>query len=113
MEYSQVLRFDCGSRGSEKLPEQEKIIARNPLLMEVIAAVEDHITNHSAYEVDYNIEIKSAKSDDNKFHPTPEVFSDLVHQVISQYLPMERVVIQSFDFRVLKYWKKKYPTVRL
>jgi glycerophosphoryl diester phosphodiesterase len=81
--------------------------------MEVIAAVEDHIKNHLAYEVDYNIEIKSAKSDDNKFHPTPEVFSDLVYEVINQYLPMERVVIQSFDFRVLKYWKKKYPTVRL
>ena len=26
---------------------------------------------------------------------------------------MERVVIQSFDFRVLKYWHKKYPEVRL
>jgi len=113
MDYSQVLGFDCGSRGNERFPEQEKIVARKPLLMEVIAVVEDHIKNHSAYEVDYNIEIKSAKSDDNKFHPTPEVFSDLVYQVISQYLPMERVVIQSFDFRVLKYWKKKYPTVRL
>jgi glycerophosphoryl diester phosphodiesterase len=113
MDYSQVLGFDCGSRGNDRFPEQEKIIARKPLLMEVIAAVEDHIKNHLAYEVDYNIEIKSAKSDDNKFHPTPEVFSDLVYEVINQYLPMERVVIQSFDFRVLKYWKKKYPTVRL
>jgi glycerophosphoryl diester phosphodiesterase len=113
MDYSQVIGFDCGSRGNEKFPEQEKIITRKPLLMEVIAAVEDHIKNHSAYEVDYNIEIKSAKSDDNKFHPTPEVFSDLVYEVINQYLPLERVVIQSFDFRVLKYWKKKYPAVRL
>ena len=58
MDYSQVLGFDCGSRGNVKFPEQEKIIARKPLLMEVIAAVEDHIKNHSAYEVDYNIEIK-------------------------------------------------------
>lgn len=113
MDYSQVIGFDCGSRGNVKFPEQEKIIARKPLLMEVIAAVEDYIKNHSAYEVDYNIEIKSTKEGDNKFHPTPEVFSDLVYAVINQYLPMERVVIQSFDFRVLKYWKKKYPTVRL
>lgn len=113
MDYLQVQGFDCGSRGNEKFPEQEKMVTRKPLLKDVIAAVENHIKNNSAYEVDYNIEIKSAKADDNKFHPTPEVFSDLVCQVINQYLPLERVVIQSFDFRVLKYWKKKYPTVRL
>ncbi|HEU5291080.1 MAG TPA: glycerophosphodiester phosphodiesterase [Cyclobacteriaceae bacterium] len=113
MNYSEVLSFDCGSRGNEKFPEQEKMVARKPLLKDVIAAVEDHIKNFTTYEVDYNIEIKSAKEGDNKFHPAPEVFSDIVYQTINQYLPLERVVIQSFDFRVLKYWKKKYPTVRL
>jgi glycerophosphoryl diester phosphodiesterase len=113
MNYSEILAFDCGSRGNEKFPEQEKMIARKPLLKDVIAEVENHIKSYTTYEVDYNIEIKSAKSDDNKFHPTPEVFSDIVYQTINQYLPLERVVIQSFDFRVLKYWKKKYPTVRL
>jgi glycerophosphoryl diester phosphodiesterase len=113
MDYAQVLGFDCGSRGHARFPEQEKMATRKPLLMEVIAAVEDHIKNHSSYEVDYNIEIKSTKEGDKKFNPAPEVFSDLVHEVLNQYLPMERVVIQSFDFRVLKYWKKKYPTVRL
>ena len=113
MDYSDVLAFDCGSRGNEKFPEQGKMVARKPLLSDVIAAVEDHIKNYTTYEVDYSIEIKSVKSEDNKFHPTPEVFSDLVYEVINQRLPLERVVIQSFDFRVLKYWKKKYPTVRL
>ena len=113
MTYNEVLAFDCGSRGNEKFPEQTKMLATKPLLKDVIVAVENHIKNFTTYEVDYNIEIKSAKSDDNKFHPTPEVFSDIVYQTINQYLPMERVVIQSFDFRVLKYWKKKYPTVRL
>ncbi len=113
MDYSQIREFDCGSRGNEKFPEQERISAYKPLLSDVIAAVEDHIKNHSTYEVDYNIEIKSDKSGDNKFHPATEEFSDLVYQVINQYLPLERVVIQSFDFRVLKYWNKKYPTIRL
>jgi glycerophosphoryl diester phosphodiesterase len=65
------------------------------------------------YEVDYNIEIKSLPTNDNKFHPSPEEFSDLVYQLIDDYLPWERVIIQSFDFRVLKYFHKKYPHVRL
>lgn len=113
MNYQEVSAFDCGSKGNEKFPEQKKISTHKPLLTDVIAAVEDHIKNSSSYEVDYNIEIKSAKTGDNKFHPTVEEYSDLVYQVITQYLPLERVVIQSFDFRVLKYWKKKYPTIRL
>ena len=32
---------------------------------------------------------------------------------MDQYLPLERVVIQSFDVRVLKYFHTKYPHVRL
>jgi glycerophosphoryl diester phosphodiesterase len=113
MNHEEVAKFDCGSKVNERFPGQEKIATQKPLLGDVIAAVEDHIKSFSTYEVDYNIEIKSAKTGDNKFHPTPEVYSDLVYEVINQYLPLERVVIQSFDFRVLKYWKKKYPTVRL
>ena len=84
-----------------------------PLLRDVIIAVEHHIKSYSLYEVDYNIEIKTSPSGDGKFHPSPEVFSDLVYNLIDQYLPLERVVIQSFDFRVLKYWHEKYPDIRL
>jgi glycerophosphoryl diester phosphodiesterase len=36
-----------------------------------------------------------------------------VYKLIDDYLPLDRVVIQSFDFRVLKYWHDKYPEVRL
>ena len=84
-----------------------------PLLRDVIAAVEDHIRSYTRYEVDYNIEIKSSTEGDGKFHPAPEEFSDLLYEMLDQYLPLRRVVVQSFDFRVLKYWHKKYPNVRL
>jgi len=113
MTYEQVRTFDCGSTGNERFPEQEKMKVSKPLLKDVIAAVEDHIRSYSQYEVDYNIEIKTTEDGDNKFHPTPEEFSDLVYNLLNEYLPMERVVIQSFDFRVLQYWHAKYPEVRL
>lgn len=111
--YEEVRKFDCGSRGNAKFPQQEKIKAEKPLLLDVILAVEDYIRNNSSYEVDYNIEIKSTREGDGKFHPGPEEFSELVYEVVDQYLPWDRVIIQSFDFRVLKYWNKKYPDVRL
>ncbi len=113
MSYNQIKQFDCGSKGNEKFPTQQKIQASKPLLTDVITAVEDHIRSYSRYEVDYNIEIKSEKESDDKFHPSPEEFSELVFNLVDQYLPWERVVIQSFDFRVLKYWHKVHPEVRL
>jgi glycerophosphoryl diester phosphodiesterase len=113
MEYARIKQYDCGSKGNVRFPEQEKMNVCKPLLAEVIKAVEDHIKSYSGYEVDYNIEIKSMPDGDGKFHPLPEEFSDRVYQLVDQYLPWERVVIQSFDFRVLKYWHKKYPDVRL
>jgi glycerophosphoryl diester phosphodiesterase len=113
MNYDQVKQWDCGSKVNDKFPEQEKMRTVKPLLTDVIIAVETHIKSFSKYEVDYNIEIKSMPEGDGKFHPKPPEFSDMVYNLIDQYLPWDRVVIQSFDFRVLKYWHEKYPTVRL
>ena len=111
--YEQVKQYDCGSIGNPKFPEQEKMKAHKPLLSDVIVAAETHIKSYTRYEVDYNIEIKSEKELDEIFQPSPEEFSDVVFNLIDQYLPLDRVVIQSFDFRVLKYFHEKYPQVRL
>ena len=113
MSYEQVKQWDCGSKGNSNFPEQKKMKVAKPLLADVIVAAENHIKNFTKYEVDYNIEIKSAVESDIKFHPKPEEFSDLAYNLIDQYLPWDRVIIQSFDLRVLKYWHKKYPNVRL
>lgn len=113
MSYDQVAQFDCGSKGNKKFPEQEKMKVAKPLLSDVIVAVENHIKSYTQYEVDYNIEIKSGVEGDDKFHPAPAEFSDLVYNLLDEYLPMDRIIIQSFDFRVLKYWHEKYPKIRL
>lgn len=113
MSYDQIKTFDCGSVVNKRFPKQDKIKVSKPLLSDAIVAIENHIKNATKYEVDYNIEIKSMPEGDNKFHPTPEEFSDLVFNLVNQYLPLDRVVIQSFDFRVLQYWHTKYPEVRL
>jgi len=111
--YLQVREYDCGSKGNERFPQQQKMSVYKPLLSDVIVAVENHIKNHTKYEVDYNIEIKSDPTMDDKFQPKPEEFSKLVYNLLDQYLPMNRVIIQSFDFRVLKYWHTQYPAIRL
>lgn len=113
MDFEEIRKWDCGSSGNSKFPEQEKMKVGKPQLRDVIEAVEGHIRSYTKYEVDYNIEIKSSPAGDNIYHPTPEVFSELVVNTLDQYLPMERVNIQSFDFRILKYIHEHYPNVRL
>lgn len=113
MDYEEIEKCDCGSKGNARFPEQKKIRTIKPLLKDVIVAVEDHIKSFSRYEVDYNIEIKSDPKGDNVFHPSPKEFSDLVIKILNEQLPMRRVVIQSFDFRVLQYIHENYPTLRL
>lgn len=113
MTYEQVQQWDCGSKGNPNFPQQAKMSTTKPLLSDVIVSVENHIKSFTRYEVDYNIEIKSMPEGDNRFHPKPDAFSDMVFNLVDQYLPLDRVVIQSFDFRVLKYWHEKYPEVRL
>jgi len=113
MTYEQIQLFDCGSIGNSNFPQQEKLKTSKPLLRDVIVAVENHIKSNATDEVEYTIEIKSSPEGDKKFHPTVEEFSDLIYKLVDEYIPLERVVIQSFDFRVLKYWHKKYPDIRL
>ncbi len=113
MSYEEVKAFDCGSKGNERFPEQQKMKVVKPLLSDVIIAVDVHTKNHTQYEVDYNIEIKSSPEGDGKFHPSVQEYSDIVYNLLDQYLPLERIVIQSFDFRVLKYWHDRYPEIRL
>lgn len=113
MTYEEVRQWDCGSKPHPRFPQQQKQKISKPLLADVIVAIENHIKSYTKYEVDYNIEIKSEPEGDSVYHPAPPEFSDKVYQLLDQYLPMERVVIQSFDFRVLKYWHEKYPEIRL
>ena len=113
MNYEEISTYDCGTLDHSDFPEQEKIKVHKPLLSEVLVTTEKYIKDYTNYEVDYNIEIKSTPSGDGTYHPGPEEFSDLVYQLVDQYIPLERVIIQSFDFRVLRYWHQRYPDVRL
>lgn len=113
MTYEEVKKFDCGSLTNADFPEQQKIALTKPLLRDVIVAVENRIKSYASYEVDYNIEIKTSPETDKKFHPSVEEYSELIYKLVDEYIPLERVVIQSFDFRVLKYWHKKHPEIRL
>ena len=107
LSYDQIKRYDVGSNGNANFPEQQKQKTYKPLLREMIEAVEAYRVKNKLPLFLYNIEIKSEEKEYDKSQPQPEEFSDLVYQEIMAQLPPERVVLQSFDFNVLKHWKKQ------
>ena len=113
MSYDDVAKCDCGSKGNVRFKDQIKMNTTKPLLEDVITAVEEHIKSETLFEVDYNIELKTEKNGDGVYHPNPDEFSKLVYQLIDQFLPWDRIIIQSFDFRILKYWHEQYSDVKL
>ena len=112
MDYADIRQWDVGSRPHPRFPRQEKMNGRKPLLSDVIDSVEQYIHEHGLKPVQYNIETKSLPSTDNIFHPEPEVFTDLLMEVIRKKKIEQRTIIQSFDVRTLKVMHEKYPNVR-
>jgi len=60
----------------------------------------------------FNIETKTQPATDNIFHPAPAEFVDLLMSVIRKKGVEDHVIIQSFDFRTLKYLHVYYPAIK-
>jgi glycerophosphoryl diester phosphodiesterase len=105
--YDQIKGYDVGSNGNPAFPEQQKVKACKPLLSELIQVVETYRKDKNIPLFWYNIEVKSEESEYDKSQPQPSVFSDLVYAEIIKSLPADRVILQSFDFSILKYWNEQ------
>lgn len=104
--YKSIKKYEVGAKGNLNFPSQEKVKAYKPLLTEVIDFAESKNSN-----ILYNIEIKSTPDDESKgYQPAVPEFCDLVVSNIKKSkISNLRVVIQSFDPRVLEYIHKIYP----
>ena len=103
--YSEIKSFDVGSRGNKLFPEQVRVATYKPLLSEVLALGEA-FARKSGRPVYYNIEIKSEPIEYGKSQPaTVKEFADRVWSVISTHISPSSLILQSFDFAVLHYWK--------
>jgi glycerophosphoryl diester phosphodiesterase len=110
MNYEEIKQYDVGLKQHSKFPDQKKIAVAKPLLSELIDSVKSHL--QAGTTINYNIETKSTAKGDNIHHPSPEIFVDLLMQVLSDKNVLSTVTIQSFDFRTLKYLHNKYPEVK-
>lgn len=113
MSYREVLAYDCGTKFNVDFPEQLKFHVTKPKLADVFMQVDQYGENFGFSKPQYNIEIKSSPEGDGIFHPEVGEFSDRVVRLIKETIGLDRVNLQSFDFRVIKYIHDTYPAIQL
>lgn len=98
----EIRQYDCGSRGNDRFPEQQKMKAYKPELSELVQAVEQRAKEMGRPLPRYNIEIKSEPDWDGIRTPDPETFASLVMETINTLGIKDRTCVQSFDTRPLE-----------
>ncbi len=113
MSYNEIKMFDCGTKTNRHFPFQKSEKAYKPLLSEVIGFIEEFTKINNLKPVTYNIEIKSEIANEPTFQPRPDKIVDLVLHCLSKFSINERVIIQSFDSRILEIINKQNRHFRL
>lgn len=113
MTYDSSKKFDVGIKPYSTFPEQKKVRAYKPLLADVIDTVERYCHEMNLEKKSYNIEIKSNEGTDDKYHPAPIAYAELLVKLLYKKAVANRTIIQSFDPRPLRYLAQKYPDLQL
>jgi len=116
MDYAEIRRYDVGSLGNKRFPEQRRLKTYKPLLSEVFRETRRYIQAHGLTQVRYNVETKSTPAGDGIFNPKPEIFAKLLYDEILKNEIQKYVMVQSFDVRTLQEFRKyqvKLPLVLL
>ena len=112
MTYEQVKTYDVGLKPHPRFPQQKKIAAIKPLLRDLFDSVSVYLQSHARPQPYFNIETKCLPVADGIYHPKPDEFVELLMAVIKEKKLEEWVIIQSFDFRTLKYLHHHYPATK-
>lgn len=111
MTYKQIARYDCGSVQHPRFPGQQTKPLAKPLLREVVQEAEALITANEYDPVSYHVEFKSKPAWDNVLQPEPAKVVRLVYDELSELGILDRVIIHSFDRRMLRAFKEIDPSV--
>ncbi|GAB3537777.1 glycerophosphodiester phosphodiesterase family protein [Pontibacter brevis] len=111
LDYEEIRKYDVGSKPHPDFPMQQKMVVYKPLLSELIDSVERYAASRNMPAPRYNLEIKASPEGDMVYHPEPEEFVALVMQVVAEKELKDRVLLQSFDPRILEELHRKHPDV--
>ena len=107
MDYNEIKRFDCGLLPHQNYPLMKSIGAFKPLLKEVINQVEKACKVLNRTPIIYNIEIKSEPALVGVVQPEYETYVNSILDTLAPFNLKNRLVIQSFDKKILSTLKHK------
>lgn len=114
MAYDSIVKYDTGSKPHPDYPQQKNIVTRKPLVSDLIDAVEKFTAENGYTPMNYNIEIKSSESNEKSgMSPGYRDFTDLAMDVLLSKGLGDRLIVQCFDVRTLRYLHDRYPEVTL
>ncbi len=108
---AQIQQVTCGARGDYAYAYQQALPAPKPTLAEVIAVCEAHAPG--VHLPSYLIEIKSSPDADERLTPSVATFASLLIDEVRRSGIGDRVTIQSFDERPIRYLADHGSNVRL
>ena len=112
MTFAETQQYDVGMKPHPGFPRQEKLPVHKPLLGELVDSVQQYMKKTKRAFPFFNIETKTQPATDNIFHPGPAEFVELLMTVIKDKGIEQFTIVQSFDFRTLRYLHKNYPSVK-
>jgi glycerophosphoryl diester phosphodiesterase len=104
--FAQLRLWDCGSLVNPHFPNQKPVPGTR------IPALEEVFTLANRGNFLFNIEAKLFP-DHPELTPTPERFAELLLAAIDRHNLRPRVIVQSFDFRILINMESLAPDIRL
>lgn len=103
---AEVREWDCGSLRNPKFPRQQPAPgARVPTMAEVL-----ELAGRAGKRV--NVEVKSDPRLP-RYYPPPEDLAELVVRELRRHNALQRAMVQSFDFRVVRAVRELEPGLRL
>lgn len=113
LNYAEIAKVDCGSKGNIDFPSQKRVVAVKPTLAEVIQETRRYAIENNRPFPFYNVEIKTEPGKEGVFTPEIEDFVRLVVAELSRQDVLDFTVIQSFDVRPLQLLHEQYPSIPL
>ncbi|MDX1983822.1 MAG: glycerophosphodiester phosphodiesterase [Bryobacteraceae bacterium] len=106
MTLNQLRQWDCGAKANPDYPKQQTVPGTAVPTLEQVLALAPRGRFH------FNIETKIFR-DKPELTPEPGEFAKLLAEAIRRHGLIDRVIVQSFDFRTLHAMKRLLPEVRL
>lgn len=122
MSAAQAQTFLCGTQPHPRFPEQTLDKCYKPLLTEVVDTVRQLCAQRGQREPLYNIELKTVLerdsagktiTGDDVYHPDPQTYTTLFLNGVRSLQLGDRMIVQSFDPRILEAMHRQAPEIPL